>query len=251
MHCSSHSLWVVRWEDNDRSWPEEGTVSREMATSHCSPVPELALEGVDLAVHGISWLGGVLQLPLELSAVGVGPLGLLFSLLQLPLQLLDARVRLVHLENCFFKTKQKKSYLMWRLQYVVKWSRQTAKKPLPTWSLYCSVLRRSSSTCRMTSFSFFSVRLTSLVALCRSLRCKHNTVIWILNYSVNVLFKLVLQRLFKVHCDFFTCESRTPSSHRKLLHSISRAEAERSLRRSRSRPLKSQWQFTPEAKRQQ
>lgn len=44
-------------------------------------VPELALEGVDFTVHGISGLGGILQLPLELPAVGVGSLCLLLSLL--------------------------------------------------------------------------------------------------------------------------------------------------------------------------
>lgn len=78
------------------------------AKSNCSPVPELALEGVDLSVHGIGRLGGVLQLPLELPATGVGPLGLLFGLLQLPLQLLDAGVQLVHLEKWFKNSKKKK-----------------------------------------------------------------------------------------------------------------------------------------------
>lgn len=38
-----------------------------------------------------------------------------------------------------------------------------------TWSLYCSVWRLSSSTCRMASFSLFSVRRTCLEAPCLSL----------------------------------------------------------------------------------
>lgn len=62
-------------------------------------LPQLALEGGHLAVHGVCRLRGVLQLPLEFPSVGVGPLGLLLSLLQLALQLLHARVQLVRLEK--------------------------------------------------------------------------------------------------------------------------------------------------------
>lgn len=43
--------------------------------------PELALEGADLAVHGIRGLRGVLQLALQFPTGRVGPLGLLLSLL--------------------------------------------------------------------------------------------------------------------------------------------------------------------------
>ncbi|TNN57869.1 hypothetical protein EYF80_031951 [Liparis tanakae] len=53
--------------------------------------------GGDLAVHDVGRLRGVLQLPLQLPAVGVGPLSLFLSLLQLTLQLLHAGVQLVHL----------------------------------------------------------------------------------------------------------------------------------------------------------
>lgn len=61
--------------------------------------PELALEAVDLTVHGISRLCGVLQLPLKFSSAGVGSLSLLLSLLQLTLELLHARVQLVDLKE--------------------------------------------------------------------------------------------------------------------------------------------------------
>ena len=75
--------------------------------------PELVLENVDFAVHGVGRLGGVLQLTLQFPAVGVGPLRLLLRLLQLTLQLLHARVQLLSLngnneETAMLKNKNNK-----------------------------------------------------------------------------------------------------------------------------------------------
>ena len=61
--------------------------------------PELAPQGADLPGHGVGRLADVVQVSLQLPAVGVGPLRLLLRLLQLPLQLLHARVQLVGLEG--------------------------------------------------------------------------------------------------------------------------------------------------------
>lgn len=54
--------------------------------------PELAFEGVHLTAHGLVALSGFIQLPLQLSAVGIDALGLLLCLFQLPLELLDLGV---------------------------------------------------------------------------------------------------------------------------------------------------------------
>ena len=59
--------------------------------------PEAVLEGVDLPGETLAGLGGVVQLPLQLPAGGVGPGGLLLRLLQLTLQLLHTGVGFLHL----------------------------------------------------------------------------------------------------------------------------------------------------------
>lgn len=48
-------------------------------------IPELALQGADLSGHSILRLSGIIKLPLQLPAVGVGPCHFLLCLLQLTL----------------------------------------------------------------------------------------------------------------------------------------------------------------------
>lgn len=60
-------------------------------------VPEAILQRVDLPSETLTSLRGVVQLPLQLPAGGVGPGGLLLCFFQLTLQLLHARVGFFHL----------------------------------------------------------------------------------------------------------------------------------------------------------
>lgn len=48
-------------------------------------IPELALQGADLSGHSVLRLSGIIKLPLQLPAVGVGPCHFLLCLLQLTL----------------------------------------------------------------------------------------------------------------------------------------------------------------------
>lgn len=61
--------------------------------------PEAVLKRVDLPTQSLTGFGGVVQLPLQFPAGGIGPGGLLLSLLQLPLQLLHAGVGFFHLDK--------------------------------------------------------------------------------------------------------------------------------------------------------
>lgn len=63
------------------------------------PVPQLALQNVDFSVHAVLRLVGILQLPLQLPTVGVGPGHLLLRLLQLTFQLTCSAVQFVRLQT--------------------------------------------------------------------------------------------------------------------------------------------------------
>jgi hypothetical protein len=67
------------------------------------PLPELALECVHLAAHGLIALGGLIQLPLQLPTVGIDALGLFLCLLQLPLELLDLGIAFL----CLSRARQR------------------------------------------------------------------------------------------------------------------------------------------------
>lgn len=73
--------------------------AHEMRPPGAGPSPELALERRHLAAHGLVALCGLIQLPLQLPAVGVDALGLFLRLLQLPLELLDPRVSFLSLSR--------------------------------------------------------------------------------------------------------------------------------------------------------
>lgn len=62
-------------------------------------LPELAAERGDLSCHGLTAVGELLQLPLQLPSLGIGARVLLLHLLQLPLQLLQTYHRLIQLVN--------------------------------------------------------------------------------------------------------------------------------------------------------
>lgn len=141
-------------------------------------VPESVLERVDLPGEAFTSLSGVIQLPLQLPAGSVGPGGLLLRLLQLTLQLLHTRVGFLHLTGGRVKERQtetvggqrcsvglKSAYWLMTLSHVNK-----KRTSLLTCSLYWSAWRRSSSTCIITSFNFFSVRRTILLAAALSLQ---------------------------------------------------------------------------------
>lgn len=62
-------------------------------------LPQTVFQSVNLSAQALAGLCGVIQLPLQLPAGGVGPGGLLLRLLQLPLQLLHAGVSLLQLHT--------------------------------------------------------------------------------------------------------------------------------------------------------
>lgn len=62
-------------------------------------VPQLALQNVDFSVHGVLRLVSILQLPLQLPAVGVGSGHLLLRLLELTFQLARSAVQFVRLQT--------------------------------------------------------------------------------------------------------------------------------------------------------
>lgn len=128
--------------------------------------PHLALQSAAFSGHGFCRLGGVVQLSLDPPTGGFGSRQLFFGLLELIFQLThsvgcllslcaDARVSApaipsaIELETCSHQA---------HLQ-----STRSLQNSL-AWSLYCSVLRLSSSHCSNSSFSFFSSRLTILEA---------------------------------------------------------------------------------------
>lgn len=137
------------------------------------PSPELALERRHFAAHGLVALRGLIQLPLQLPAVGVDALGLFLRLLQLPLELLDPRISFLRLSS-----RGPGSGPLPDQGGAWSWGgRGLGLGAWPCWagpgrgtcSLYCSAILRSSSTCSRTSFSFLSFCFSDLVAACFSL----------------------------------------------------------------------------------
>lgn len=133
--------------------------AHEMRPPGAGPSPELALERCHLAAHGLIALCGLIQLPLQLPAVGVDALGLFLCLLQLPLELLDPRVSFLSL-----------SRRGPRVRGVCGGACGAGRgRGRVTCSLYCSAILRSSSTCSRASFSFLSFCFSDLAAACFSL----------------------------------------------------------------------------------
>lgn len=133
------------------------------ALGQAAPSPELALERGHLAAHGLVALRGLVQLPLQLPAVGVDALGLLLGLLQLPFELLDLCVAFLCLSGGRPGSGVRPGG-----------PEVASGRPGPaaprTCSLYCSAALRSSSTCSSASFSFLSFCFSDLAAACFSLR---------------------------------------------------------------------------------
>lgn len=133
------------------------------ALGQAAPSPELALERGHLAAHGLVALRGLVQLPLQLPAVGVDALGLLLGLLQLPFELLDLCVAFL----CLSGGRPGSGV---RLGGPEVASGRPGPAAPRTCSLYCSAALRSSSTCSSASFSFLSFCFSDLAAACFSLR---------------------------------------------------------------------------------